>query len=189
MRVTGGRLSGRILKVPKGPLEIRPAMDRMRESVFAVLGDLSGLSFLDLFSGSGVIGVEAASRGAARVVCVEKDRAKFPTLLENAAIGGGTVECHCVPAERFVLRARERFDLVFLDPPFPYAWKRELLASVAKARLAKDGGLVLMHFPEEEALPDALDGLERSDERRYGRSVVRFWRMRDAAAEPGDGAV
>ncbi|HOX18306.1 MAG TPA: RsmD family RNA methyltransferase, partial [Spirochaetales bacterium] len=69
MRVTGGSLAGRTLKVPKGPLDIRPAMDRMRESVFAVLGDLSGMSFLDLFAGSGVLGLEAASRGASRVVC------------------------------------------------------------------------------------------------------------------------
>jgi 16S rRNA (guanine966-N2)-methyltransferase len=64
MRITGGKYRGRIVEVPKGTLEIRPAMDRMRESVFAVLGDLSGLSFLDLFSGSGIIAMEAASRGA-----------------------------------------------------------------------------------------------------------------------------
>lgn len=184
MRVTGGRLSGRILKVPKGPLDIRPAMDRMRESVFAVLGDLSGTSFLDLFAGSGILGMEAASRGASRVVCVEKDRAKFPVLLENAALGGEVVECRCVPAERFILRAKERFDVVFLDPPFPYAWKRELLESVAKAGLAKDGGLVLMHFPEEDPLPDELGPLARVDERRYGRSVVRFWRMSDEGSDP-----
>jgi len=179
MRVTGGSLAGRTLKVPKGPLDIRPAMDRMRESVFAVLGDLSGMSFLDLFAGSGVLGLEAASRGASRVVCVEKDRAKFPVLLENAALGGSVVECHCVPAERFILRARERFDIVFLDPPFPYAWKRDLLDSAGKAGLAKDGGLVLMHFPEDDPLPDQLGPLARVDERRYGRSVVRFWRMSD----------
>jgi len=63
MRVTGGKYCGRTIEVFHGDLEIRPAMDRMRESVFAVLGDLTGLSFLDLFSGSGIIGLEAASRG------------------------------------------------------------------------------------------------------------------------------
>ncbi len=71
MRVTGGMYRGRRIDCPPG--DIRPAMDRMRVSLFAVLGDLSGTSFLDLFSGSGVIGVEAASRGAAPVVLVERD--------------------------------------------------------------------------------------------------------------------
>lgn len=177
MRITGGLYSGRTIKVAKGDLEIRPAMDRMRESVFAVLGDLSGLSFLDLFAGSGILGLEAASRGAARVVCVEKDRAKFPMLLENVKLAGKTIECNCIPAERYVLRAKERFDVVFLDPPFPYAWKRELLASVEDSALVAEGGLVLMHFPDEDPLPESLGRLAREDERRYGRSVVRFWRV------------
>ena len=65
MRITGGLYSGRIVKMPEGDLKIRPAMDRMRESVFAVLGDLTGFSFCDLFSGSGIIGLEAASRSRA----------------------------------------------------------------------------------------------------------------------------
>ena len=70
MRVTGGRYRGRTVKCPKGV--IRPAMDRMRESLFNILGNISGESFLDLFSGSGVVGIEAASRGAEPVVLVEK---------------------------------------------------------------------------------------------------------------------
>ena len=75
MRITGGAYCGRIIELPESSMEIRPAMDRMRESVFAILGDLTGLSFLDLFSGSGIIALEAASRGAHPVVCVERDRA------------------------------------------------------------------------------------------------------------------
>ena len=75
MRITGGELKGRIIKCPDGI--IRPAMDRMRESVFAVLGPLNGASFLDLFSGSGTIAIEAVSRGASSVELVEKDRIGF----------------------------------------------------------------------------------------------------------------
>ena len=84
MRVTGGQLKGRIIKCPDGV--IRPAMDRMRESVFAILGDLTGKSWLDLFSGSGTIAIEAVSRGAARVELCEKDRLKIKTVLDNVSI-------------------------------------------------------------------------------------------------------
>ena len=74
MRITGGKLKGRNIKCPDGV--IRPAMDRMRESVFAILGDLSGKSWLDLFSGSGTIAIEAVSRGATHVELCEKDKIK-----------------------------------------------------------------------------------------------------------------
>ena len=105
MRITGGRYSGRRITCPPGV--IRPAMDRMRESVFAILGPLDGVSFLDLFSGSGVVGIEAASRGASRVVLVERDRKKRSAMEENARIvwdeaGDAPVELsiRSMPAER-----------------------------------------------------------------------------------------
>jgi 16S rRNA (guanine966-N2)-methyltransferase len=98
MRITGGNYRGRILECPHGELELRPSMDRMRESVFAVLGGLEGLSFLDLFAGTGAIGLEAASRGAYPVVCVEKDRKKRETLIRNLNISERRIECKILPA-------------------------------------------------------------------------------------------
>ncbi|GHV71251.1 hypothetical protein AGMMS49928_22220 [Spirochaetia bacterium] len=103
MRITGGILRGRQVKVPEGI--IRPAMDRMRESVFGVLGDLTGMSFLDLFSGSGIIALEAASRGAAPVEAVEADRLKRKTLLENAALAPQGIRCRFMAAELYIRRA------------------------------------------------------------------------------------
>ena len=119
MRITGGKYRGRTIDVEKGSLEIRPAMDRMRESVFAILGDLTGLSFLDLFSGSGILALEAASRGASPVACVEKDLDKFPALLKNVSIAEERIECHSMPVERFLLRNHRPFSIVFCDPPLP----------------------------------------------------------------------
>ena len=75
MRITGGTLCGRIIKCPDGI--IRPAMDRMRESLFSILGDLTGKSFLDMFAGSGILSLEAASRGATKIDLVEKDKLKI----------------------------------------------------------------------------------------------------------------
>jgi 16S rRNA (guanine966-N2)-methyltransferase len=176
MRVTGGKYRGRVVEVPKGGLEIRPAMDRMRESVFAALGDLAGLSFLDLFSGSGVIALEAASRGAIPVACVEKDPAKFAVLLRNASIASERIDCRSMPVERFILRNKASYSIVFCDPPFPYRYRAQLLASLASFPSAAPGGLVLMHFPREDPLPDSMPSLGLEDEREYGRSIVRFYR-------------
>jgi 16S rRNA (guanine966-N2)-methyltransferase len=162
--------------VPKGPLEIRPAMDRMRESVFAVLGDLTGLSFLDLFSGSGIIALEAASRGASPLACVEKDPAKFPLLLRNVSIADERIECKSMPVERFLLRNKTPYSIVFCDPPFPYRYRAELLESLSSGPSCAPGGLVLMHFPREAPLPSSLPALALEDEREYGRSLVRFYR-------------
>ena len=176
MRITGGRYLGRTVAVPKGGLDIRPAMDRMRESVFAVLGDLGGLSFLDLFSGTGIIGLEAASRGASPVACVEKDQGKFPLLLRNVSIAQERIECKSMPVERFLLRNRTPYSIVFLDPPFPYAHRLELLSGLAAGPTAAPGGLVLVHYPAEDRLPLSVGSLFLEDEREYGRSHVRFYR-------------
>lgn len=176
MRITGGALVGRIVRMPEGDLKIRPAMDRMRESVFAVLGDLSGYSFLDLFAGSGILGLEAASRGACPVVCVEKDRKKFPVLLQNAAISQPPMVCRAMPAETFILRNKTAFDVVFLDPPFDYKFKLQLLERLDMSASIHRGSIVLIHFPYEDHLPEAVGGLEGYDMRSFGRSIVRFYR-------------
>lgn len=178
MRITGGKYRGRTVSVPKGGLEIRPAMDRMRESVFAVLGDLTGLSFLDLFSGSGIVALEAASRGASPVVCVEKDPDKFAILVRNVSIADERIECRSMPVERFVLRNKCSYSVVFCDPPFPYRFRLDLIRSLAEGPTLAPGGLLLIHYPHEDPLPEELDCLTMDDEREYGRSRVRFYRKR-----------
>ena len=135
MRVIGGKYRRRLLRVPARP-GLRPTPDRVRETLFNWLGqDLSGLSCLDLYAGSGALGFEAASRGAARVVLVEKDRAAVAELERSrGALGATQVEIvsgaaaaylaygderpGARPHERPGARPVERFDVVFLDPPF-----------------------------------------------------------------------
>jgi len=176
MRITGGKYKGRIVQMPEGKLKIRPAMDRMRESVFGVLGDLTGFSFLDLFSGSGIIGLEAASRGAHPVVCIEKDRKKFSILLQNAAISEPPLNCRAMPVETFIMRNKTPFDIVFLDPPFNYEFKLQLLERLNQSSTLGPNSLVLIHFPYEDRLPETVGGLESYDMRKYGRSVVKFYK-------------
>lgn len=177
MRITGGELRGRSTKCPDGV--IRPAMDKMRESVFAILGDLDGRSFLDMFSGSGTIAIEAMSRGAARVVLCEKDKVKIRTVLENVAmteeVMGKKIECHFMPVELFLKRCKDKFDIIFFDPPFPYRFHEQLIQAVSDYDLLTEGGQVLIHYPEEKPMSDQIGNLHKKDHRIYGRSIVDFY--------------
>jgi 16S rRNA (guanine(966)-N(2))-methyltransferase RsmD len=154
-------------------------MDRMRESVFAVLGDLSGKTFLDLFSGSGIVALEALSRGAFPVELAESDRLKRAVLLANAALAeeitGKALVCHFVPAERFLARCKTPFSVMFCDPPFPYKFRASLLETIGTRGLLAPAGLALIHRPREDPLPAAAWGLAKIDSREYGRSVVDFY--------------
>ena len=182
MSITGGQLRGRLVKMPGGL--IRPAMDRMRESVFAILGDLSGKSFLDIFSGSGIIALEAASRGASHIEAVESDPIKRNTLLENVKISPVRIYCHFMPAELFIKRAKRKFDFIFCDPPFAYKFKWELLSSIASSKLVAEGTCLLLHHPREEPNEKPFGNLNPTnlvikDSREFGRSIVKFFEFRD----------
>ncbi|MDR1324662.1 MAG: RsmD family RNA methyltransferase [Treponema sp.] len=172
MRVSGGLLHGQQVKVPEGV--IRPTMDRMRESVFATLGDLSGLSFLDLFSGSGIVALEAVSRGAFPVEAVEKDSLKRKTLLENVAIAPLRIKCCFMAVELYVQRAKTPFNIIFCDPPFPYQFKWELVKAIAAAPLMVEGSRLLIHRPSEEA-SGFMEKLRLEQSKKYGRSIVDFF--------------
>ena len=119
LRVIGGKYRSRLLRVPESP-GLRPTPDRVRETLFIWLGqDLGGLACLDLFAGSGALGFEAASRGAVRVVLVEKDRAAVAELERSrAALDATQVTIVGGEAVDYLARGRDRFDVVFLDPPF-----------------------------------------------------------------------
>lgn len=177
MRVTGGILTGRTVKRPDGI--IRPAMDRMRESIFAVLGDLTGKSFLDLFSGSGTIAIEAVSRGSKDVELCEKDKIKIDTILANVAMAekesGVKIKCHFMPSEYFIKRCKRQFDIVFFDPPFAYKFHEKIVKSAAEKKIITDTGKILIHRPEEVKMPDAILDLKLCDRRIFGRSIVDFY--------------
>lgn len=189
MRITGGTLRGRTVYCPPGI--IRPAMDRMRESVFSILGSLDGASFLDLFSGSGLVGLEAWSRGANPVVLVEKDRGKRRGILKNIGdLESGPV-LRMEPVERYVQRNRRVFDVVYLDPPFDYAYKQDLLRRLGESATLHDDTIILIHAPASEDLPETISAttsLIRYDQRDYGGSRVHFYRREQTAGDetPGD---
>lgn len=179
MRITGGKLKGRVTETPYGRMAIRPAMDKMRESVFAILDpDLEGKSFLDLFSGSGTIALEAVSHGATDVSLCEMDKSKARIVFQNVKMAeevGVRIKCHFMAVELYLKRCKEKFDFIFMDPPFPYKFRKELIETAGSRKLLKEGGKLLIHYPEEDALPDRIGNLTLVDKRVYGRSIVNFY--------------
>ncbi|MBK5200702.1 MAG: 16S rRNA (guanine(966)-N(2))-methyltransferase RsmD [Spirochaetaceae bacterium] len=183
MRVTGGIYRGRTVVCPPGI--IRPAMDRMRESLFSILGDLDERSFLDLFTGSGCVGIEAASRGAAPVHLVENDRIKKTVILKNISIVETKIQLFVSDVYRFIPSAKRTYDIVYADPPFPMEGKVKLAQLIADSEIVAEGGLFIIHYPREEdaSWPQQIGDLKFTDERKYGRSLLRFYK-REYKVEP-----
>ncbi|GAB6091138.1 RsmD family RNA methyltransferase [Spirochaeta dissipatitropha] len=189
MRITAGTYRGRRVNCPPGV--IRPAMDRMRESLFSCLGPIEGRSFLDLFSGSGVMGIEAASRGADPIRLVEKDVGKKKVMLQNIAMCEEEIRISFMPVERFIKSWKESYDLLYLDPPFDYPFKQQLLERLLNSRLMKHTSRILIHYPREDRLTETIipagheaEGyvgkkLVRYDLREYGRSMLGMYEVSD----------
>ena len=176
MRITGGEFQGRHIRPPRSRA-VRPTMDRMRESLFASLGDLEGCRFLDLFSGTGVVAAEALSRGAESVVAVERDRANRELIAHNTEFAQARIAIRLQPSEAFLRRARAgtTWHYIFADPPFVYAHLPELLASVVDGDLLEPSGRLLVHLPTHrsvEAIAQSALPLVMSDRRRYGGSTL-----------------
>lgn len=176
MRITGGKYVRRQIKCPPGV--IRPAMDRMRESMFSILGDLSGLSFLDLFSGSGCVAIEAASRGADPVHLVEMDRGKKATIEGNLSFVEESHRLFMMDALRFLSSGVHSYSIVYADPPFPMDNKVSILQAADKGNAVRKDGLFIIHIPTEErkCWEDSYGTFTLKDERKYGRSILLFCR-------------
>ena len=166
VRIIGGQYRRRLLDFPGGT-GLRPTPDRVRETVFNWLGqDLPGWTCLDLFAGSGALGFEAASRGAGRVIMIERDAKATGALEKNrSALGATTVDILRVDALAWLAHNRETFDLIFVDPPFDSGLAATVLAELAP-RL-KTGGHV---YVEQGSAVTAPPGLTILRSGRAGRS-------------------
>lgn len=181
MRIVAGSARGRALAGPRpGSSHIRPTADRVRETLFNVLGQwLEGQAVLDLYAGTGALALEALSRGAARAVLVDQDREAVALCRGNARSLGfePQVEVLAQPVERAVkllAQRGERFDLIFADPPYAARQVESVLEQVV-GLLAAEGTLVVEHDRREPA-PEEQGGLRRVDQRRFGDTLVSLYR-------------
>ncbi len=175
MRVVAGRLRGRRLSAPPGRTT-RPTADRVREALFSILGDMNGLRVLDLFAGSGALGIEALSRGAAEAVFVDSSHRAAATVKANLKSLGLRAAVHQRDAMAFLGRAGEGlpFHVVFVDPP--YDWASRLAAPLAErlpAILTEDARIVT----ESDKRSPLLIPFPLVRERTYGDTRIAVHRM------------
>lgn len=203
MRIIAGRAKGHRLKTVKGR-SIRPMLDRVKESLFNVIqARLPGAAVLDLFAGSGSIGLEALSRGARRCTFVELAPAHVQVLEENLAATGLAAGAQVEVLRRDVLRAipelarrGEAYDVVFVDPPYGQGLVPPVLAALGAGPLVAPGGLVVAHHHHKEPVPDQAGDLRLVRRMQYGEIALSLYARSgdaaggppEAAAAPGDGA-
>ncbi|MGA9526348.1 MAG: 16S rRNA (guanine(966)-N(2))-methyltransferase RsmD [Myxococcaceae bacterium] len=183
MRIVAGTARGRPLLGPKGKGTIRPTADRVRETLFNILGQwMDGLKIADFYAGTGALALEAVSRGAEHAVLVDQDREAIQLCRDNARALGFTekVEILHQPVARAVEhlgRAGRRFDLLFADPPYAARVVPDFLAQVVQnGLLAEEGTIVIEHDRREEA-PETFDKLARVDQRQFGDTLVSLYRF------------
>jgi 16S rRNA (guanine966-N2)-methyltransferase len=176
VRIVGGTLGGRVLRAPAGS-DTRPTSEKVREAIFNILGSVEGDHVLDLFAGSGALGIEALSRGAARATFIDSRKTALAAIHANLGdlgladradvLAGDAVACAARPTEI-------PWRLVFADPPYRSDLAARAVLAIPAACLAPDAVIVIEH-DRRNAPPEVLGSLLRTDHRRYGDTLVSFY--------------
>jgi 16S rRNA (guanine966-N2)-methyltransferase len=183
MRIVAGSAKGRVLAAPKSDDVIRPTADRVRETIFNVLGQrCDGLTVLDLFAGTGALGLEAVSRGAVKAVLVDRGQEALELCRQNVATlkFGDRVEILKASAIEGIVslgKKKQVFELVFSDPPYALTAGLAVLEALEQAQIVSDGGVAIIEHGREEVLPERVGRFERIDERDFGTAIVTMFRL------------
>ena len=178
MRVITGKARGVLLKTPEGMLT-RPTSDRVKEALFSIVNfDLPGANVLDLFAGTGQLGIEALSRGAKHAVFVDarEDACKIVrenlrrTKLENEAkvVRGDYLD--------YLRRCKEKYDIILLDPPYAEVFLENALKCITEIDILHSGGIIVAERPLGKELPWEFDGFTRSKDYKYGKTLITIYR-------------
>ena len=188
MRIISGKYRGRTLKSPPS-LQTRPTSDRLRETLFNILAPrIKSARFLDLCAGSGAVGIEALSRGAAHVTFVDKSRKMYALIETNLHLlnvkddEAGVVNKEALDVLRRRIKSEaEPFDVIFFDPPYniEYGEVLDYLGTNIKALLSEDGVVIVEHY-KKKVLPEEFGGLEKYRVVKQGDSVLIFYARRAA---------
>jgi 16S rRNA (guanine966-N2)-methyltransferase len=175
MRVVRGSHGGRVLRAPPGA-DTRPTSEKVREAIFNILPDVTGMRVLDLFAGSGALGIEALSRGAGHATFVDQGKAALTAVRANLRELGLDSRATVLAGDAVALAGRHvpasPWQLVFIDPP--YRSDLAVRSASALAHLADDAVVVIEH-DRRNAPPEVLGSLLRTDVRRYGDTMVSFY--------------
>ncbi|HEY3803777.1 MAG TPA: 16S rRNA (guanine(966)-N(2))-methyltransferase RsmD [Kofleriaceae bacterium] len=179
MRIVGGALSGRVLRAPTGAAT-RPTSEKVREALFAILGSIEGARVLDLFAGSGALGIEALSRGADHATFVDYSRPALRVLAGNLEELGLTGRAAVIAGDAVQIAARpppQPWQLVLVDPPYASDLAVRAVQAIPRASCAPGMRVVIEH-DRRHAPPEALGDLLRTDHRRYGDTLLSFYEAR-----------
>ena len=175
MRVITGTARGRRLLEPEG-MAIRPTTDMVKEALFNIIQfDIEGRRVLDLFAGTGQLGIEALSRGAAEAVFCDESRSAVKLVhanLERCGLKGRVELCDSLG----YLKGAGKFDLVFLDPPYDTNLLEKALELIQNVDILNDGGIIVCESRREKALPEAVAPYRKDLSRRYGKVCLTVYR-------------
>ena len=178
MRVITGRARGATLKTPEG-LQTRPTTDRVKEALFSVIHfDIPGAHVLDLFGGTGQLGIEALSRGAKRAVFVDESDKACKLINENLRRTRLEQEGTVVRGDylAYLGRCREKFNIIFLDPPYAEVFLENALKRITEIDILQSGGIIVTERPLGKDLPFNIEGYERSKDYKYGNTLITLYR-------------
>lgn len=183
MRVVSGEFKGKEIISPSKQIELRPTSDRVREAIFDVIRfDIQGKVFLDLFAGSGAVGIEALSEGASFVYFVEKNSKACEVIRKNIVHFGIKDRCRIYMLDVFKFIASPKIetniDFIFLDPPYKTHFATDTLKALKVSSLVQKNTIVIAEHSIEEKLDDTYEGkfiLKRFKEKRYGKIVVSYF--------------
>lgn len=177
MRILAGKFKGRVIKMPKG---IRPTQQKVRKAIFDILSErLEGALFLELFAGSGAVGIEAFSQGAESVCFVEKDRQCLRLIAENLkSLGIDSFDLLSEDADaaiEILASQNKKFDIVFLDPPYYQDLAKKTLLSLASYDILFPNAFVAVQHHEKEELPNSLSNLKLYKKYSYSGNQLSFY--------------
>ena len=186
MKIIAGQFKGRNFFMPEG---IRPTQNLTRKALFDLLGqDLTGLTFLDLFAGSGAVGLEALSRGAQKVTFVEKDERSGEVIRENLDLLGvpllgkdrqsiyEVVEADAFATIKRFAAGGRKFDIIFADPPYSPGLAKKMLKTLGAYDIVTANCTVVIQHDKGEILPETQGNLHRSEQRKYGSTVLSIYK-------------
>ena len=176
MRVITGTAKGVQLKTPEGMLT-RPTADRVKEALFSIINfDIPGAKVLDLFGGTGQLGIEALSRGAERSVFVDAREDACKLISENlrrTKLEGTVVRSDYLD---YLNRCRETFSIIFLDPPYAEAYLENAINRITEIDILQTDGIIVTERPVGKELPWEFDGYQRSKDYKYGKTLLTIYR-------------
>jgi 16S rRNA (guanine966-N2)-methyltransferase len=180
MRIITGIAKGRKIKAPSG-MDTRPTLDRVKESIFDILAcKIEGKNILDLFAGTGNLGLEAISRGANKCVFVENNRDTYKILQENVTSLGFQKECELYNRDsftslKFFHNNNNTFDIIFLDPPYGKGYIEKAISVIDGEDLLNDDGIIVCEYDEKDLIPDTVGKIRSYRTEKYGRVKISLF--------------